>query len=264
MTPPTARRGEPAINMPALVTALIVVLLAIHAGRTLLPALTEGRIVVDYGFVPARWSVLSGYAGADEVLREAGRSAGSDPDETAISLGLANYVTASTATAWLSFLSYSLLHGSWMHVGLNCIWLAAFGTPVVRRCGTGRSLALAFATSIGGALAFWIADPLGVFPMIGASGIVSGFMGAAAMFVFAERRGLRGDEDRGSGFAALLQNRSALFFLGSWLVINVLTGLFAGPLGIVQGGIAWQAHMGGLLTGILLFPLLDPLRLRRR
>lgn len=263
---PSPRSGEPAINMPAALTIFIVLLLVIHAGRSLLPSLTEGRIVVDYGFVPARWSVVSGYASPEEVLREASRRDEADPDVNAVTVGLANYVTADTGSAWPSFISYSFLHGSWLHVGLNCIWLAAFGTPVVRRCGTIRSAILAAATSIGGALAFWIADPLGVFPMIGASGIVSGFMGAAAVFVFGEPLGSVAEDGRRGqgGLGALLQNRSALFFLGSWLVINLLTGLFGGALGLGGGAVAWQAHLGGLVTGLLLFPLLDPFRARQR
>ena len=47
-------------------------------------------------------------------------------------------------------------------------------------------------------------------------------------------------------------------FLAVWFAINLATGLAAGLLGIAEGGIAWQAHIGGLLTGLLLFPWLDP------
>jgi membrane associated rhomboid family serine protease len=49
-------------------------------------------------------------------------------------------------------------------------------------------------------------------------------------------------------------------FLGSWFVINLVFGLVAGPLGVTDASIAWEAHVGGLLAGLVLFPLLDPER----
>ena len=161
--------------------------------------------------------------------------------------------------AW-TFLTYALLHGSWTHVVLNCVWLAAFGAPVLRRIGNARSLVLALATAIGGALTHWAANPESIQPMIGASAIVSGVMAAASLFAFEPRRARVGatPASRLQPYAGLLRNRTAVMFLGSWFVLNILFGLLAAPLGLVEGGIAWEAHIGGLVVGLLLFPFLDP------
>jgi membrane associated rhomboid family serine protease len=87
-------------------------------------------------------------------------------------------------------------------------------------------------------------------------------MGAAALFVFERPPSYGGWQPavapRRSSIAGLLRNRSALTFLGTWFGINLLLGLAAVPLGIAEGGIAWQAHLGGLLAGLLVFPYLDP------
>jgi membrane associated rhomboid family serine protease len=258
---PISRR-EPIFTMPGLVLAAIALLVAIHAGRTLLSDASDVGIVFDFGFLPAQWSVALGTTSVDDVVAAAGLAGG----ETAELQGaIAHYVLEETPLRLWSLLTYAFLHGSWMHVGLNCVWLAAFATPVVRRCGTARSLVLFAATAIGGAIAHWIAHPLGVQPMIGASAIVSGFMGAAAIFVF--ERPTEPDEVRPPmgggarivrGLQQILRNRTALMFLGSWFVMNIAFGVLAAPLGIADAGIAWEAHIGGLLVGLVLFPLLDP------
>lgn len=253
---------EPAINMPALLTGTIVVLLAIHAVRGWLDDTTDMRLLLDYAFLPARWSTAFGLADAEAVVRAA-RESVDDPAMAAARQALAVYVLEETTLSPWSIVTYGFLHGSWMHVILNCVWLAAFGTPVVRRFGTGRSLFLAAATALGGSLAFWLVHPLSVQIVIGASGIVSGFMGAASVFVFGPpehpyRPPLRGF----AALAALGRNGRALLFLLVWFAINLVVGLLGAPLGLADGGIAWEAHIGGLLAGLLAFPLLDPVRAR--
>lgn len=82
------------------------------------------------------------------------------------------------------FVTYAFLHGSWMHILSNAIWMLAFGAPVARRFGTARFLVLGGVSAVCAALvhlAFHWGEPV---PMIGASGAVSGFMGAAIRFAF--------------------------------------------------------------------------------
>jgi membrane associated rhomboid family serine protease len=139
--------------------------------------------------------------------------------------------------------------------------LAAFGTPVARRCGGLRFLALALAAAVGGAAAHWLAHPYSVMPMVGASAAVSGMMAAAARFMFGGglRSGWTGDFDQPrSSLIGLLANSRAALFVGLWFAVNLLFGIVAAPLGITDASIAWEAHIGGFLVGLLLFPLIDP------
>jgi membrane associated rhomboid family serine protease len=55
----------------------------------------------------------------------------------------------------------------------------------------------------------------------------------------------------------VVRNSRAALFLGIWFATNLLFGIIAGPLGITDASIAWEAHIGGFLVGLLLFPLVD-------
>ncbi len=102
--------------------------------------------------------------------------------------------------------------------------------------------------------------------MVGASASVSGAMAAALRFAFQPGAPLglyRLDEATAYRLPALplrdvLAERRALTFVVVWFVLNLVSGLAAPQLGLVDSAIAWQAHVGGFLVGILAFPLLDP------
>lgn len=255
--PPITSR-EPAINLPGWLTAFIAVLLAIHGLRALLSPVDDLDLLTRFGFLPGRWSAEFGWTGVEALAAHARE--GLDEEGAAIREGFARYVMEMPGPHAWTFLTYALLHGSWTHVVLNCVWLAAFGAPVVRRIGNLRFVVLALATAIGGALTHWAANPESLQPMIGVSAIVSGVMAAASLFAFGTRRWLPPARPRSrlALYADLLRNRTAVMFLGSWFVLNIVFGLLAGPLGLVEGGIAWEAHIGGLVVGLLLFPLIDP------
>ncbi len=256
-TPPIGSR-EPAINLPGLLTAFIVMLLAIHGLRAFLSPVGDLDLLTRFSFLPGRWSAEFGWTDIEALVAHA--RDGLDEEGAAIREGFARYVMEMPGPHAWTFLTYALLHGSWTHVVLNCVWLAAFGAPVVRRIGNARSLVLALATAVGGALTHWVANPQSLQPMIGASAIVSGVMAAASLFAFEPRRARARPRLAGrlQPYTDLLRNRTAIIFLGSWFVLNIVFGLLAGPLGLVEGGIAWEAHIGGLVVGLLLFPFIDP------
>lgn len=250
------RPREPAINIPPVLLVAIALLLGIQAVRAWLDEAEDVRLLLEFSFIPAPWSIALGSASADDVLRAA-EQAGGGPEGRDLRLALARYVTEQGAQVW-TWLSYAVLHGSWTHVGLNSVWLAAFGSSVVRRSGAVRSGCLAVAAAIVGAGAQWASDPLGVQPVIGASAIVSGFMAAAATFIFARPRAAYWPQAAPRRWD-FVRNRNALMFLGVWFAGNLLFGLAAIPLGLADGAaVAWQAHIGGLVAGLALFPLLDP------
>ena len=251
------RPRERAINMPTSLLVAIALLVAIHAVRVWLDEAEDVRLLLAFSFIPAPWSMALGYASPDDLVR-ATEQAGGDPDAQELRAALARYVAQQGAGAW-TWLTYSALHGSWMHVGLNGVWLAAFGTSVVRRAGALRASCLAAAAAIGGAAAQWLSDPLSVQPVIGASAVVSGFMAAAATFIFVKPQAAFWLPPQPVRRWDFLRNRNALVFLGVWFAGNLLFGLAAIPLDLADGAaVAWQAHIGGLVAGLLLFPLLDP------
>jgi membrane associated rhomboid family serine protease len=267
--PPGIR--EPALNVPAVVLACIGVVAAIHALRSALSPETDARLLFALAFIPAQWTVAFDPSRAATVLQEAVGEGGRD---AARRVALAQLLLRRVEPPYWSVLTYAVLHGSWAHVILNGVWLAAFGTPVARRCGAPRFVTLAVAAAIGGAAAHLLAHRFSVTPMVGASAAVSGMMAAAAWFAFGSPHssvapgGWLGPHDQPrQSIGALLRNGRAALFVGVWFATNLLFGVTAAPLGITDAGIAWEAHIGGFLIGLALFPALDlyhPLRPRPR
>jgi membrane associated rhomboid family serine protease len=107
--------------------------------------------------------------------------------------------------------------------------------------------------------------------MIGASASVSGAMAAAIRFAFGRGSFLsfrRGDADAASQVPALplwraLRNPRVLAFLGIWFGVNIIFGLGSISIGTDGASVAWQAHIGGFLAGLIAFPLFDPIRSAR-
>ena len=261
--PPQHPSREPVFNIPAVVAATIGVLALLHVLRSVLSPGADLRLLLDLAFVPARWVVAWDPAKAAEIMASIVEE-GSGP-ETASRLAFARYILGKTEPPYWTVLTYALLHGSWSHVLLNSVWLAAFGTPVARRCGAMRFLLLGMAAVAGGAIAHLLIHATSVMPMIGASAGVSGLMGAATRFVFGPSPGrLRpgawpgqhASQPRLSLWEVVKNSRAALF-VGVWFVTNLLFGLFATPLGVTDASIAWEAHVGGFLVGLLIFPLVD-------
>lgn len=255
--PPKPPR-EPVFNLPAVVLASIVLLFAIHAVGVALGPRGYFDIVLDFGFIPALWTTKLDPDAVREIAR---RALDGDGLSASRELGAARYILTQGSGGFWTPLTYAFLHGSWLHVGLNAVWLAAFGTPVARRIGPERFLWLSALTALAGAAAHWATHPYDVTPMIGASAIVSGMMAAAARFAFspAGRRGLPPHLAPRLGLSEMLRNRTAMLFIGVWFAINFVFGVAAVPLGLAaDAGIAWQAHIGGFVVGLFAFPLFDP------
>jgi membrane associated rhomboid family serine protease len=154
--------------------------------------------------------------------------------------------------------TYTFLHGSLAHVAVNMVWLAAFGPPLANRFGAARFAFFFAMTGLAAAALFWAIHPFMEAPLVGASGSISGMMGAAARFGF--------HMDRSSGksafagaplpFSVVVRSRSVMTFLAVWMVINLVTGL----VGLGAGGsdqIAWEAHIGGFLVGFFALRFFD-------
>lgn len=234
--------SEPIFNVPAVVTVTLAVLVLIHGVREwVLSPEDDNELVWLLAFVPARY-------------------------ESSI-IGVGAYPGGVAADVW-TFFSYALLHGSWMHLGFNALWLLAFGTPVARRFGTMRFLLFFAVTAAGGALAHLAVYSGMRVPMIGASAAISGFMAAAIRFSFQRGGPLRligNNQDDAYRVPALpllavLRDPRVMIFLGVWFGLNLLFGI--GSIGLDGGeqSIAWQAHIGGFLAGLIGFAAFDPVR----
>lgn len=148
----------------------------------------------------------------------------------------------------IGLLGHIFLHGGWLHLFLNTTALLAFGAPVARLYGSSPGGALRFAAfflvcGVLGGLTFWALHPAGATPLVGASGAISGLMGAAARLI--ERRGMLGRPF----------SRVALGFIVPWVVLNLLIALADVGFGLP---IAWEAHLGGLGAGLLLVGVFAP------
>lgn len=250
-------RREPAFSAPAIVLLLIAVLVAVHAVRTYVLE-DDIRILLDYSFIPARLSLwYDAEALAAHLRRTMASLSGEDGART---MALAAHLFREDAVRWWTLVSYAGLHGSWTHVLVNSVWLLAFATPVARRVGPFATVVLYIATAAGGALLHWGLHPYDVTPMVGASAIASGVMGAASRFMFHSSAvvafGDGGAQAKVQGLREIVRNRRAMLFIGIWMISNILFGVLAKPLGIADGGIAWEAHIGGFVAGFLLMPIL--------
>jgi membrane associated rhomboid family serine protease len=238
---PQTKSSEPIFNVPPVVIATVAVLVGVHVFRIF--ALTDAqdtRFVLTFAFIPARYSADLG---------------GSFPGGFGADL-------------W-TFFTYAFLHADILHIGLNLAWLIPFGTALARRFGAWRFALFMLVTAAAGAFAQLVSDPGSNAPMIGASAAISGAMAAAMRFIFQPHGPLEtwregvgdGDSYRVPAVPLLATFRDVRFllFLAVWMGLNALFGLGAVSFGTQAGQqIAWQAHIGGFVAGLLLFSAFDP------
>jgi membrane associated rhomboid family serine protease len=234
------RSREPIFNIPAIVVAALAVLALVHGVRAWLLTDDLDRLAIfTFGFVPARY------------------------DASALTDGI---IPGGPGAALWSFVTYALLHADLVHLGFNAVWLVAFGSPVARRFGAWRFIAFFVVTVAAGAVAHLLTHAGEFNPMIGASAAISGTMGAAARFAFQTGGPLdvwHGDRSQADRIAAAplsvaLRNPRVLAFLAVWFGVNLLFGV--GSLPIDGQNVAWEAHVGGFLAGLLAFAAFDPAR----
>lgn len=219
---PADQSRAPIFNAPPVVSWLALFIIACHVGYLVLPEAMKVR-VAWYGAVsPQRF--LQGDGGPLVMLAP--------------------------------LVGHMLLHGGWLHLLLNTVWLMAFGAPVARRLGAepprGAGASATFLvffvlSGVAGAISYIAVHPDDTTMMIGASGGVSGLLGGLVRFAF------RSPFAPPGGFAGLF-DRSVLTWTGAIIALNILAGFFGSSLAGGDSDIAWESHIGGYLFGLLTFP----------
>ena len=201
------------------------------------------------------WLVVQG-AGADLPLAKSVCNLGLIPGELtgliapgrgfSMGEGVACLTDPGRQTSHL--LTSMFLHGGWMHLIGNMWFLWIFGNNVEDSMGRLRFIAFYLLTGLAAALGQVIASPASIIPMVGASGAISGVMGAylvlyprvrvytlVPIFIF---------------FTSIALPAWAM--IGYWFIIQVVSGLFSSG---DMGGVAFWAHIGGFVAGVVLIKL---------
>lgn len=246
---------EPILLAPTGLLLAIAALIAIHAYRAfwLDPwSANDVSLLKSLAFVPARLSLDLGLVEPADLMRAALER---PPAEQGLYLFLARNFALQGGSGWWTLFSHALVHGSWQHVVLNGFWFLAFGAPVMRRIGAMRFCLLFLVATAAGALLFMAVQPEETAILIGASGGISGLTGAVARFAVGSA--LFSPAVAGAPLkplAAAFRDRGIVVFVAVWMGLNLITGL-ASPFAGIR--IAWEAHLGGFLVGLFLFPLFD-------
>ena len=209
------RDDNPARRPPLLTWLFIAVCVVVFLWEwSLGPAVQQA--IFGYGLIPAR--LLQG-----AVL----------PPEVA------------TVPALLTVFTSMVLHGGWMHLLGNLLYLWIFSDNVEDRMGHGRFLLFYLLCGVAAALAQALPAPDSTIPMVGASGAISGVLGAY-LVLFPQARVTVVIP---LGFYLHVTRLPAVAVLGLWFAMQLLSEALSGGTG---GGVAFRAHIGGFVAGLLL------------
>lgn len=213
----------PRIRLPVTTIALMSVCVAIFLWQMGLNPRASHNAAFSYGMVP---SVLFGHAQLPRSLQ--------------------------IVPGWATLLTSMFLHGSWLHIAGNMLYLWIFGRGVETALGPVRYLALYLICGVAAALTQASFDPSSGVPMIGASGAIAGILGAylilyprsnVVVFIWII-------------IIVRLLTVPAVILLGLWFLLQLISATSAAP---GEPGVAFWAHVGGFIAGMALV-----LVLRRR
>lgn len=142
---------------------------------------------------------------------------------------------------WITPLTSALIHGGWLHLGVNMLMLVFAGSQVERVIGA-SGLTLAYVIgAIVAALAQFAVDPYSQIPMVGASGAISAIFGLYATFF--------GRPKQVTSNMRLNRSIHVAWLLVTWVALQWMAGVLAGGEGVL---LATPAHIGGFIAGLLM------------
>jgi membrane associated rhomboid family serine protease len=142
---------------------------------------------------------------------------------------------------WLTPWSATLVHGNWLHLGLNLVMLLYVGAQVERVLGAGNLLFAYVVGALVAAFAQWLVDPAAMVPMVGASGAISALFGIYALLAARPKPVTRSPR----------ANRAihVVWLLAAWIAIQWMTDVLSAGQGVM---LATPAHIGGFIAGLAL------------
>ncbi len=198
------------IRFPYVTVAAIAVCVAVFGYQLSLGGRTDQAFILGFGAIPA---VVFGMAALPEELAR--------------------------IPGWLTLVTSMFLHGGFMHLAGNMLFLWVLGDNIEDALGHKRFVAFYLLCGVGAALTHGLMDPASKIPMIGASGAISGVIGAYLMLHPKAR------------IKTLISY--FIVWLPAWVVLGFWIGFqFLSISGGGGGGVAWWAHIGGFFAGVIL------------
>jgi membrane associated rhomboid family serine protease len=227
------------LDGPAFVTiALLLANLALYFVQITNPAFTYGWSVVPYELTTGE-DLVNGNPIPEEDPTAQIRSAEDIPQRPGPGPAPAIYLTV---------LSAMFMHGGIAHIFGNMLYLWIFGDNVEHRFGPGAFLLFYLGSGIAATVAQWALNPASLVPNLGASGAISGVLGAY-LVLFPRNR-------VHALFLYMVVSVPAFVALGLWIVFQFINGYGAIAATSETGGVAYGAHIGGFAAGVVLALLL--------
>jgi membrane associated rhomboid family serine protease len=212
---------NPTVRPPVVTVSIIVACVAVFLYQLTMPEPVQERFIFRFGMIPAL--LLDDAVGAKHI--------GIPP--------------------WATIFTSMFLHGGFAHIAGNMLFLWIFGNNIEDALGHVRFVLFYVLTGVAAAMAQAVVDPHSTLPMVGASGAISGVLGAYLVLHPQARVTLL--------FWIFVFVRTfeapAYAVLGLWFGFQVVNGLLADP---AEGGVAFFAHIGGFVAGAALIWLFRP------
>ena len=212
----------PSSRTPLITIGLIVINVLVYLNQLTLPPRAAVRFVYLYGLIP-------------------------------VEISQGQLLVPHPVPLYGTILTSMFVHGGLFHLAGNMLYLWIFGDNVEDRLGRVRFLLFYFLSGVGAAAAQILSDPHSKIPMVGASGAISGVLGAY-LLLYPHARVVT--LVFFGWFVRVIEIR-ALIVLGFWIVVQLVSGLLT--WGAQVGGVAWFAHVGGFVAGLV---MVIPLRRR--
>jgi membrane associated rhomboid family serine protease len=210
------------------------------------PIITISLIVACFAAFALELSITAG--GGDPALERFFERWGAVPADITGALESGDYFGRAT----LSMITSMFLHGGWLHILGNMLFLWIFGNNVEDRLGRIPFLLFYLVGGIAAALTQVVIDPHSTVPLVGASGAIAAALGAYIVLF----PGARILSLVFLGFFYQLLEVQAVIILGFWFVLQLISGVGSLGGGTASGGVAFFAHIGGFALGVVVGLLL--------